>query len=132
MWQYRKATARTLHPPVTCTAVGLMLHMPFMLDFLLRILARPRQVVFVGLDVIVPLITEDLLKIPKLCRLYFGLLGYMLEAFPERMAALPGADFVEKHQCVQMKVLVPMLTMRSHRSLSHHHSLPCKPQSASG
>ncbi len=54
--------------------------------------ACTRQVVFVGLDVVVPLITEDLLKIPKLCRLYFGLLGYMLEAFPERMAALPGAD----------------------------------------
>ena len=50
------------------------------------------QVVFLGLDVVVPLMTEDLLKIPKLCRLYFGLLGYMLEAFPERMAALPGAE----------------------------------------
>jgi hypothetical protein len=49
------------------------------------------QAVFVGLDVVVPLIEGDLLKIPKLCRLYFQLLGYMLEAFPERMAALSGA-----------------------------------------
>ena len=49
---------------------------------------------FLGLDVVVPLISEDLLKIPKLCRLYFGLLGYMLEAFPERMAALPGAHLL--------------------------------------
>ena len=47
---------------------------------------------FLGLDIVVPLISGELLKIPKLCRLYFGLLGYMLEAFPERMAALPGAD----------------------------------------
>ena len=49
------------------------------------------QAVFVGLDIVVPLIEGDLLKIPKLCRLYFQLLGYMLEAFPERMVALLGA-----------------------------------------
>ena len=43
-----------------------------------------------GLDIVVPLIEGDLLKIPKLCRIYFQLLGYMLEAFPERMVALSG------------------------------------------
>ena len=40
---------------------------------------------------VVPLISLELLKIPKLCRLYFQLLGYLLELFPERMATLPGA-----------------------------------------
>lgn len=81
---------------------------------------------FVGLDVVVPLITEDLLKIPKLCRLYFGLLGYMLEAFPERMAALPGAEPSSRTTAVptaQLQMLVPMLTVRLHRSLTHD-SLP--------
>ena len=48
------------------------------------------QVVFLGLDVVVPLISVELLKVPKLCRLYFQLLGYLLELFPERMATLPG------------------------------------------
>ena len=52
----------------------------------------PLQVIFLGLDVIVPLLSGELLKIPKLCRLYFQLLGYLLELFPERMAGLPG-DF---------------------------------------
>ena len=37
------------------------------------------QVVFAGLDVVVPLISPDLLAFPKLRRAYFELLAYMLE-----------------------------------------------------
>ena len=76
--------------------------------------ACPWQVVFVGLDIVVPLISDDLLKIPKLCRLYFGLLGYMLEAFPERMAALPGANTSAQTRFAQVSTpSVPMLHLAS-------------------
>ncbi|KAI7838545.1 hypothetical protein COHA_007688 [Chlorella ohadii] len=47
------------------------------------------QIVFAGLDIIVPLLSPELLKFPKLCRAYFALLAHMLEVYPERMAVLP-------------------------------------------
>lgn len=48
------------------------------------------QAVFLGLDIVVPLMTGELLAVPKLARLYFGLLSYLLEIWPDRVAALPG------------------------------------------
>ena len=48
------------------------------------------QVVFLGLDILIPLMTGELLRFPKLARAYFALLAYMLEVYPERVAALPG------------------------------------------
>ena len=35
--------------------------------------------VFTGLDILVPLLSLELLKFPKLCRAYFALLAHMLE-----------------------------------------------------
>jgi hypothetical protein len=46
------------------------------------------HVVFTGLNTVIPLITDELLKFPKLCRQYFELLAYMLEAYPKKVAAL--------------------------------------------
>eukprot|EP00887_Chlorella_sp_A99_P000308 scaffold13.g308.t1 len=51
------------------------------------------QVVFAGLDIVVPLLDQELLKFPKLCRAYFALLAHMLEVYTERMAALPPPVF---------------------------------------
>lgn len=48
------------------------------------------QMVFVGLDIIVPLMTVELLKFPALSVAYFQLLAHMLEVYPERVLALPG------------------------------------------
>jgi hypothetical protein len=42
------------------------------------------RVVFAGLNAVIPLITDELLKFPKLCRQYFELLAYMLEAYPKK------------------------------------------------
>lgn len=47
------------------------------------------QVVFLGLDIVVPLMSVELLAVPKLARLYFALLSYLLEIWPDRLAALP-------------------------------------------
>jgi hypothetical protein len=47
------------------------------------------QVVFLGLNVVIPLITDELLTFPKLCHQYFSLLAHMLEAYPGKVAALP-------------------------------------------
>ena len=47
------------------------------------------EVVFIGLNVVIPLITDELLTFPKLCHQYFSLLAHMLEAYPAKVAALP-------------------------------------------
>ncbi|GER48788.1 exportin-4 [Striga asiatica] len=46
------------------------------------------QVVYMGLHIVSPLITLDLLKYPKLCHDYFSLLSHMLEVYPEIIAQL--------------------------------------------
>ena len=93
------------------------------------------KVVFAGLDVLVPLMTGDLLQFPKLCRSYFALLGHMLEVYPERLAALPGeptrfcilcwlkslrVDLLcvsrrPSTTCVERQILVPMRTLTNQR-----------------
>ena len=40
---------------------------------------------------VLPLMSCELLQFPKLARAFFGLLSYMMEVYPERVAALPGA-----------------------------------------
>ena len=39
----------------------------------------PLQVVFMGLHLVIPLISPELLKFPKLCRQYFRLVAMLLE-----------------------------------------------------
>jgi hypothetical protein len=51
------------------------------------------HVVFTGLNTVIPLITDELLQFPKLCRQYFELLAYMLEAYPKKVAQLPANLF---------------------------------------
>ncbi|KAH7691116.1 Nuclear transport receptor exportin 4 (importin beta superfamily) domain-containing protein [Dioscorea alata] len=46
------------------------------------------NVVFIGLHIITPLISLDLLKYPKLSFDYFALLSHMLEVYPEKVAQL--------------------------------------------
>lgn len=43
------------------------------------------QVVVLGLNILLPLMTKDLLKFPKLCSLYYNLLVYILENYPEQV-----------------------------------------------
>ncbi|RZC68876.1 hypothetical protein C5167_032005 [Papaver somniferum] len=42
------------------------------------------QVIYLGLHIVTPLISLDLLKYPKLCHDYFALLSHMLEVYPEK------------------------------------------------
>lgn len=51
------------------------------------------QVVYLGLHIVTPLISLDLLKYPKLCRDYFTLLSHMLEVYPEKVAKLNAEAF---------------------------------------
>ncbi|KAF3328040.1 Exportin-4 [Carex littledalei] len=46
------------------------------------------EVVYVGLHIVTPLISLDLLKYPKLSRDYFALVSHMLEVYPEKVAQL--------------------------------------------
>ncbi|GLJ30839.1 hypothetical protein SUGI_0612650 [Cryptomeria japonica] len=69
------------------------------------------QAVYLGLHIITPLISLDLLKYPKLCHQYFALLVHMLEVYPEKVAKLaPDAfaqivgtlDFGLRHQDIEV------------------------------
>ncbi|KAI8556163.1 hypothetical protein RHMOL_Rhmol05G0230600 [Rhododendron molle] len=51
------------------------------------------QVVFLGLHIVTPLISLDLLKYPKLCYDYFSLLSHMLEVYPEMVPQLNAEAF---------------------------------------
>ncbi|XP_009631652.1 uncharacterized protein [Nicotiana tomentosiformis] len=52
------------------------------------------QVVYMGLHIVTPLISLDLLKYPKLCLDYFSLLSHMLEVYPEMVTQLNREAFV--------------------------------------
>lgn len=45
---------------------------------------------FLGLDVVVPLMSAEALAVPKAARLYFSLLAYLLDVWPQKTADLPG------------------------------------------
>lgn len=47
------------------------------------------EVVFFGIQQILPLMTKGLLHFPTLCRQYFSLLGFMVETYPQKVGLLP-------------------------------------------
>ncbi|KAK6915338.1 Exportin-1, C-terminal [Dillenia turbinata] len=51
------------------------------------------QVVYFGLCIVIPLISLDLLKYPKLCHDFFSLLSHLLEVYPEMVAQLNDEAF---------------------------------------
>jgi len=44
---------------------------------------------FIGLEMVVPLLSTQLLSFPKLSQQYFNLIGHMCEVYPERVCHLP-------------------------------------------
>ncbi|XP_066276643.1 exportin-4-like [Branchiostoma lanceolatum] len=49
----------------------------------------PADVVFCGLDFVVPLMSAELLKFPSLCLQYYQLVSLLCEVYPERVPQLP-------------------------------------------
>ncbi|XP_019623255.1 PREDICTED: exportin-4-like [Branchiostoma belcheri] len=49
----------------------------------------PSDVVFCGLDFVVPLMNAELLKFPSLCLQYFKLVSFLCEVYPDRIPQLP-------------------------------------------
>lgn len=47
------------------------------------------DMIFFGLQQILPLMTRGLLQYPTLCTQYFSLVGFMMETYPEKVAILP-------------------------------------------
>jgi hypothetical protein len=47
------------------------------------------EVVFFGLQQILPLMTKGLLHFPTLCTQYFSLLGFMMDTYPQKVGFLP-------------------------------------------
>ncbi|KAG0001953.1 Exportin-4 [Entomortierella chlamydospora] len=50
----------------------------------------PSTVVFSGINILIPMIKENMLKIPRVCTLYIRLISRLVESYPERLAELPG------------------------------------------
>ena len=51
------------------------------------------DVVFFGLGIVIPLMTEKLLEYPSLCAQYFMLVSFMVEVYPQKLATLDPALF---------------------------------------
>lgn len=90
------------------------------------------QAVYLGLHIITPLISLDLLKYPKLCHQYFALLVHMLEVYPEKVAKLaPDAfaqivgtlDFGLRHQDTEV---VNMTLIALSAIAFYHYQAICK------
>lgn len=47
------------------------------------------DMIFFGLQQILPLMTRGLLQFPTLCTQYFSLVGFMMETYPEKVGVLP-------------------------------------------
>ena len=47
------------------------------------------DVVFFGLQQIIPLMTQGLLQYPTLCTQYFSLVGFMMDTYPDKVCVLP-------------------------------------------
>lgn len=47
------------------------------------------EVIFFGLQQILPLMTQGLLNFPSLCKQYFSLVGFMMDSYPKKVGALP-------------------------------------------
>ncbi|KAF9106574.1 Exportin-4 [Mortierella sp. GBA35] len=50
----------------------------------------PSTVVFSGINILIPMIKENMLKIPRLCTLYVRLISKLVESYPGRLVELPG------------------------------------------
>ncbi|KAJ8499807.1 hypothetical protein OPV22_010359 [Ensete ventricosum] len=62
--------------------------MKFLSSTLLNVLLVSLQVIYVGLHIVTPLISLELLKYPKLSCDYFALVSHLLEVYPEKVAQL--------------------------------------------
>lgn len=58
------------------------------------------QVVVTGMDLLIPLITTEHLKFPKLRRAFFVLLAHIFEVYSGQVAALPRASFISLHSAL--------------------------------
>ena len=65
------------------------------------------QVVLLGLHILIPLISEEMLKFPKLCRQYFRLLSFLLEVYPEKVAGLPADAFSQLMRTLEYGLTQP-------------------------
>jgi hypothetical protein len=63
------------------------------------IAVKPVDVVITGLNTILPLMSEEILKFPTLCRQFYTLINYICATFPEKLPTLPDDLFLA---CMQL------------------------------
>jgi len=79
------------------SAIQLLIHLGTK-DFIDICTSNPSQgvdssqvtdVIFYGLQQIIPLMTQGLLQFPTLCTQYFSLVGFMMDTYPDKVCVLP-------------------------------------------
>ncbi|XP_066917411.1 exportin-4-like isoform X2 [Clytia hemisphaerica] len=64
----------------------------------------PVDIVLYGLQIVIPLITQELLKYPKLSSEYFKLVTFVCEVYPEKLKVLPEELFKSFMASIQMAI----------------------------
>lgn len=62
------------------------------------------QIIFCGLGLVVPLVTRQLLKIPELSEVYFGLINVLFEVYPEKVVLLPEDLFASLSRTIEFGI----------------------------
>ena len=84
------------------------------------------DVIFLGLQQILPLMTQGLLQLPTLCSQFFDLVGFMMETYPAKVCALPHELFDSLLQSLLYGMShhdpnVAFLSLQSLGSISREH-----------
>ena len=57
-----------------------------------------------GLDIIMPLMSRELLRLPQLCSHYYRMLTFIAEIYPNKMCELPPQLMKVRRDGIQMRV----------------------------
>ena len=103
------------------------------------------DMIFFGLQQILPLMTQGLLQYPTLCQQFFELVGFMMDTYPDKVCALPFELFQSLLESLLFGMSHHSLSVANcslhgiasiakehmeHQSLSHH--LTCRPDLFAG
>ncbi|GKY91424.1 hypothetical protein MPSEU_000114700 [Mayamaea pseudoterrestris] len=86
--------------------------------------AQVTDMVFYGLEKILPLMSEGLLQFPSLCTTFFELVFYMMDTYPEKVCSLP----YEVFHALMESILFGMKYQDAHVAKCSLHSLASIPR----
>lgn len=70
------------------------------------------EAVFFGINTVLPMVTREMLKFPRLCRDYLCLAGKLIEQHPEKLATLPASLVAALFSSIRFGSEQPMVQVR--------------------